>query len=1082
MKTRSTRYPNLISSHRHLLLVIGVFIALVTLATVPLLSTAASYAPSNAASPNSRNLSADNQLTPAIALRGFLTAGSGIALPSLSPALQETIATFAADCTTPKAAFFLGETVCAKTDGVDLNYPGGRWVHWLRQDLSIAHGSSSTTLITQNPQFFSYVPDQTGSWKVSIAETGDPSQTTAVFTVSLAPESIATYEATCNLAQDNFALNPTSVTVCAKADPNFTGTRFIHWIDSQGTAFQTDVVTSGNASATSTMTVAGNYWVYFSDEDGNLRSSHAFTVSDPENPKVDLSVFKNRITSNVVDGGFITYEIVVGNRGPDAASSVVLTDDVPLNVSYSSSTQDSGPAFTRTQETPTTTWTIASLAPGASASFTFVYQVNSPAGTVVTNTAEVDSTTTELHEPDNSSTDSATVVSGTPSGDCTLDCPNDIVTTATTHGEGGGANVTFGAPEGFGNCGTITSDPASGSFFPIGETTVVSTSSTGGGGCSFTVTVVDSAAPTITCPSNITVTANEGQGSAFVPDPNGSSSNVGSPTTTGDQPLEVTGSREDGDGLTTAYPIGTTDITWIATDPSGRQATCTQVITVLPNQVLTITCPPNKTEESPTGCDPATVNPGTPTSNSQTATIIGRRSDNLAYSDNPAFNDPYPVGTTTIEWTATDTDTQTASCTQTITVTGTDQTPPTLHVPPDVSATTSSCTATLDDELGVATAEEDCGTVNISRSGVPTFSCPTPENPNRQCESFVFPTGTTVITYTATNSSGLSTTGMQNVTVTEDPAVNPTITAPDDVTLYTGPGATTCSVTVSNLDATLGTATANDNCPGVTVARSNVPAGNVFPLGNTTVTYTATDKSNNTASDTQVVTVVDNTPPVISCPADITQNTDPGLCSAVVNTGTATATDNCDSNPTVVGTRSDNQPLSAPYPKGTTTITWTATDHATPTANSSSCTQTITVEDKEAPVITTNGVTPVLWPADHSYRTFNVTDFVIAASDNCDTLGVSDVVIDKVTSDETENGGGDGNTFNDIIIAADCKSVQVRAERRNSADGRVYTITFKVTDSSGNVGTKTSTIHVPKNLGVPVVDSGPNYTVMGTCP
>jgi hypothetical protein len=42
--------------------------------------------------------------------------------------------------------------------------------------------------------------------------------------------------------------------------------------------------------------------------------------------------------------------------------------------------------------------------------------------------------------------------------------------------------------------------------------------------------------------------------------------------------------------------------------------------------------------------------------------------------------------------------------------------------------------------------------------------------------------------------------------------------------------------------------------------------------------------------------------------------------------------------------------LNATYPKGTTTITWTATDHASP-ANQSSCVQTITVEDHEPPTI-----------------------------------------------------------------------------------------------------------------------------------
>src|SRR5205807_1419512 len=141
----------------------------------------------------------------------------------------------------------------------------------------------------------------------------------------------------------------------------------------------------------------------------------------------------------------------------------------------------------------------------------------------------------------------------------------------------------------------------------------------------------------------------------------------------------------------------------------------------------------------------------------------------------------------------------------------------------------------------------------------------------------------------------------------------------------------------------------------------------------------------------QTITVNDTEAPVISCPANISRGTDPGTCSAVINPGTATATDNCD-NPTITGTRSDNQPLNASYPEGTTTITWTATDSS---GNHSSCTQTITVNDTEAPRITTNGQTPMLWPANHAYHTFNVTDFVTGVSDNCDTIAVSRVVIDN---------------------------------------------------------------------------------------
>jgi hypothetical protein len=86
-----------------------------------------------------------------------------------------------------------------------------------------------------------------------------------------------------------------------------------------------------------------------------------------------------------------------------------------------------------------------------------------------------------------------------------------------------------------------------------------------------------------------------------------------------------------------------------------------------------------------------------------------------------------------------------------------------------------------------------------------------------------------------------------------------------------------------------------------------------------------------------------------------------------------------------------------------------------------------------------------------------------------------------VTSDEVENGTGDGNTLNDIAIASDCKSVQLRAERSGTGNGRVYTITFLVRDASGKTSTATAQVVVPHNPGETPVDSGPNYTVNG-CP
>ena len=55
-----------------------------------------------------------------------------------------------------------------------------------------------------------------------------------------------------------------------------------------------------------------------------------------------------------------------------------------------------------------------------------------------------------------------------------------------------------------------------------------------------------------------------------------------------------------------------------------------------------------------------------------------------------------------------------------------------------------------------------------------------------------------------------------------------------------------------------------DNCSGLSVTRSGVPANNLFPVGETIITYTVTDASGNSTSVRQTVTVIDNTPPVIA--------------------------------------------------------------------------------------------------------------------------------------------------------------------------------------------------------------------------
>jgi uncharacterized repeat protein (TIGR01451 family) len=338
------------------------------------------------------------------------------------------------------------------------------------------------------------------------------------------------------------------------------------------------------------------------------------------------------------------------------------------------------------------------------------------------------------------------------------------------------------------------------------------------------------------------------------------------------------------------------------------------------------------------------------------------------------------------------------------------------------------------------------------------------------------PFGPHTITLKVTDPSGDFSEDTVNINIVD--TTDPMITAPSNVSVNTGPGASSCGAFVS--DATLGSATASDGCSAsVTITRTGVPAGNNFPVGTTIVTYTANDGHGHTKSAQQVVTVTDNTPPVITTPANIVVNAPPNSCSVNVNPGTATATDNCP-GVTVSGARSDSQPLNAPYPVGTTTITWTANDTH---GNSASGTQTVKVNDVTPPtiVLTTNAIS--LGSPNHSYQTLSIANLVASVSDGCDpSVDINDVVISQATSDEAEDapGGGDGNTSIDIVIAPDCKSLQLRAERQGSGDGRVYKITLKVKDSSGNVATAVRTVIVQQ--GGSGVDSGVQYTVNGCTP
>jgi hypothetical protein len=140
--------------------------------------------------------------------------------------------------------------------------------------------------------------------------------------------------------------------------------------------------------------------------------------------------------------------------------------------------------------------------------------------------------------------------------------------------------------------------------------------------------------------------------------------------------------------------------------------------------------------------------------------------------------------------------------------------------------------------------------------------------------------------------------------------------------------------------------TATDNCGAPTVV-SVPPSGSTFPVGVTQVTAVATDASGNQSSCTFAVTVLDQEPPSITCPPDLTTNTVPGGHSVTnIALGTPVTADNC-------GVAAFASDAPAIFPEGTNFVTWIVTDYS---GNTNSCRQQIVVVPICSGVLDATGV------------------------------------------------------------------------------------------------------------------------------
>jgi uncharacterized repeat protein (TIGR01451 family) len=245
------------------------------------------------------------------------------------------------------------------------------------------------------------------SFDVTIFNGGDADATTVQLTdplppgmtfVSASQNSGPAFSCSTPTAGTNGTITCTIATLPAGSSADFTFTANIPPATPQGTTF-TNIATGSSP-----------------DDPNGENDSGAASVTVPI-PQADFGVQKSGPSTAAPDTD-VPYSITVQNSGPDPALSFSLTDTLPGTMTFAAIVQNSGPAFDCTSHPAvgsggTITCTIASLAAGATATFTLTGHIppGTGSGTTFSNTANVSSSTTDPDPDNNSSLTFLTVAS-----------------------------------------------------------------------------------------------------------------------------------------------------------------------------------------------------------------------------------------------------------------------------------------------------------------------------------------------------------------------------------------------------------------------------------------------------------------------------------------------------------------------------------------------------------------------------------------------------------------------------------------------------------------------------------------------
>jgi uncharacterized protein GlcG (DUF336 family) len=372
------------------------------------------------------------------------------------------------------------------------------------------------------------------------------------------------------------------------------------------------------------------------------------------------------------------------------------------------------------------------------------------------------------------------------------------------------------------------------------------------------------------------------------------------PTVTDANPgtLELLGTFQSG----VFFPVGATELTYRATDAAGNVSEKKFKVIVLDAEGPIFPVLERIIVDQAAGVCQAVVTVPTPV----VTDLCGEaKSVKFIRSDGAlTLTAPFAVGKTTITWVATDDSGNESRADQDVIVKDTEGPifPVLERIIVDQAAGVCQAVVTVPTPVVTDLCGEAKSVKFIRSDGALTLTAP-------------FAVGKTTITWVATDDSGNESRADQDVIVKdiEKPSI---VGLPSNIIVANDKGV--CGALI-NWTAP----TSSDNCSGSTIEQTAGPvSGSNFPVGESTVYYTASDASGNKYSDSFTVTVNDTEKPIIEgMPANVTVSSYADKCGAIVTWTAPTAKDNCE----VKAFTNSHAPGSL-FQVGITTVTYTAED------------------------------------------------------------------------------------------------------------------------------------------------------------